>query len=136
MHFKTKLCNRDPLLNKIIGKYTKSDINENREKLVELCNLHNLWITNFVTHKPTNQTTWTSLAPYKNVNNSKTKLLQKNPYCNQIDYILVRNWNDKNNWFEINNQQDHHVTPQTSYKENNYCIQKTLLEMQDTTNRL
>ena len=91
MHFKTKLCNRDPLLNKIIGKYTKIDINENGEKLLELCNLHNLWITNFVTHKPTHQTTWTSLAPYKNVINSKTKLLQKNPYCNQIDCILVRN---------------------------------------------
>ena len=34
--------NRDPLLNKIIGKYAKSDINENGEKLIELCNLHNL----------------------------------------------------------------------------------------------
>ena len=63
---KTKMRNRDPLLNKIIGRYAKSDINENREKLIELCNLHNLRITNtFFKHKPTNQTTWTSPAPYK-----------------------------------------------------------------------
>ena len=43
-HFnaKRKMRNRDPLLNKIIGKYAKSDINENGEKLIEPCNLHNL----------------------------------------------------------------------------------------------
>ena len=43
---KTKIRNRDSLLNKIIGKYGKSDINENGEKLTELFNLHNLRITN------------------------------------------------------------------------------------------
>ena len=59
-HFnaKTKMRNRDPLLNKIIGKYAKSDINENGEKLIELCYLHNLRITNtFFKHKLTHQTT-------------------------------------------------------------------------------
>ena len=35
---------RDPLINKIIGKYAKSDTNENEEKLIEPCNLHNLRI--------------------------------------------------------------------------------------------
>ena len=84
--------NRDPLLNKIIGKYAKSDINKNGENLTELCNLHNLRITStFFKHKPTHRTTWTSPSPYKNVNDSKTKSLRKNPYRNQIDYILVRN---------------------------------------------
>ena len=39
---KAKMRNRDPLLNKIIGKYAKSDINENGEKLIEPSNLHNL----------------------------------------------------------------------------------------------
>ena len=39
---KTKICNRDPSQNKIIGKYVKSNINENGEKLIELSNLHNL----------------------------------------------------------------------------------------------
>ena len=42
---KTKMRNRDPLLNKIIGKCAKTDINENGEKLIELCNLHILRIT-------------------------------------------------------------------------------------------
>ena len=84
--------NRGPLLNKVIRKYAKSDINENGEKLIELCNLHDLQITNtFFKHKPTHQTTWTPPAPYKNVNDSKTNSLRKNPYSNQIDYILVRN---------------------------------------------
>ena len=89
---KPKMRNRDPLLNKISGKYTKSDINENREKRIKLCNLHNLPITNtFFKHNPTHQTTWTSPAPYKNINDSKTKSLRKNPYRNQTGYILVRN---------------------------------------------
>ena len=43
---KAKMINRDSLLNKVIGKYRKSDINKNGEKLTELCNLHNLRITN------------------------------------------------------------------------------------------
>ena len=38
--------NRDSLLNKIIGKHAKSDINGNEEKLIELRNLRNLRITN------------------------------------------------------------------------------------------
>ena len=33
---KAKVRNRDPLLNRNIGKYAKSDINENGEKLMEL----------------------------------------------------------------------------------------------------
>ena len=36
---KTKIHNRDPLFNKIIEKYAKSDINENGEKLIELCKI-------------------------------------------------------------------------------------------------
>ena len=73
---RTKMHDRDPLLNKIIGKYTKSDINENRLKLIERRNLHTLRITNtFFKHKQTHQTTWRSPAPYKNVNDSKTKSL-------------------------------------------------------------
>ena len=61
---KAKVRNRDPLLNKITGKYAKSHINENGEKITELCNLHNIRITNtFFKHKPTHQTIWTSPAP-------------------------------------------------------------------------
>ena len=84
--------NKDQLLNIIIGNYAKSDINENGEKLIELCSLHNLRITNtFFKHKPIYQTTWTSPTKHKNVIDSKSKLPRRNPYRNQIDYILVNN---------------------------------------------
>ena len=83
---KTKMRNRDPLLKKIIGKYAKSDINENRERLRELRNLHNLRITNtFFKHKPAHQTTWKSPAQYKNIGDSKTKLLRNNLHCYHFD---------------------------------------------------
>ena len=132
-HFnaKTKMRNRDPLLNKIIGKYAKSDINENGKKLIEPCNLHNLRITDtFFKHKPTHQTTWTSPAPNKNVNDSQTKSLQKNPYRNQIDYILVRNCEtikitDSKSTTNKITTSDHKPV---IMKKNNYHIQKTLQE--------
>ena len=89
---KTKMRNKDQLLNIIIGNYAKSDINENGEKLIELCSLHNLRITNtFFKHKPIHQTTWTSPPKHKKVIDSKSKLPRRNPYRNQIDYILVNN---------------------------------------------
>ena len=91
---KTKMPNRDPTLYKIIGKYAKSTINENGEKLIELCSIHNLRITNtFFKHKPIHLTTWQSPAAYKNIIDSKTRKPRMNPYRNQIDYILVRNCN-------------------------------------------
>ena len=43
---KTKLPTKDPILNKIIGKYAKSKVNVNGEKLIEFCSLHNLHISN------------------------------------------------------------------------------------------
>ena len=89
---KTKKTNRDPSLFKIIGKYAKSNINENGEKLIELCGIHNLRITNtFFKHKPIHQTTWQSPAAHNNTNDSKTHTKRINPYRNQIDYILIRN---------------------------------------------
>lgn len=44
---------KNPMLNKMIGRSTKSKINENREKLKEFCSLHNLHIPNkFCKRKP------------------------------------------------------------------------------------
>ena len=86
------MFHKDPSLDKIIGKYAKSRINENGEKLIELCNLHNLRITNtFFKHKPIHQTTWQSEIQHKNKIDSKTNRPRKNPHRNQIEYILVRN---------------------------------------------
>ena len=58
-------------------------MNKNRNLLIELCKLHNLLITNTIfKHKPRHQTTWISPLP--------PTFLRKNPYRNQIDYILLR----------------------------------------------
>ena len=55
----------------------------------EFCKLHNLLITNTIfKHKPSHQPTWISLLP--------STFPRKNPYRNQIDYILSRkNMNSK-----------------------------------------
>ena len=53
---------------------------------------HNLHITNtFFKHKPIHLTTWQSPAPYVNITDCKTNTPRRNPFRNQIDYILVRN---------------------------------------------
>ena len=124
---KIKMCNRDTWLNQIIGKYAKSDINENGEKLTELCKPHNLWLNTFFKHKPIHQT-WTSPAPYKNVNDFKTMSLRKNLYRNQINYILVRNCEtikitDSKSTTSKITMSDHKPV-----NENNYRIQETLRE--------
>ena len=92
---KTKVKVKDNALNKIVGNYAKSDQNENGEKLIEFCNIHDLRITNtFFKHKPIHQTTWKSPATYINNIDAKTKQPRRNPYRNQIDYILVKNNNN------------------------------------------
>ena len=76
----------------IIGKYAKSKINLNREKMIEFCVMNNLKITNtFPKHRPIHLTTWQSPSPYVNITNCKMNTLRRNPFRNQIDYILVRN---------------------------------------------
>ena len=76
----------------IVGKYAKSDININGEKLIEFCMLHKLKITNtFFKHKAIHLTTWESPVNVTNINDSKTNTPRRNPYRNQIDYILVKN---------------------------------------------
>ena len=66
---KSKLNN---YLTSISGKYAKSDININGEKMIELCILLNLKITNnFFKHKPIHLTTLQSPAPYINHIDSK-----------------------------------------------------------------
>ena len=73
----------------VVGKYAKSKVNENGNFLIEFCKLHNLLITNTIfKHKPSHQTTWISPLP--------PTFPRKNPYRNQIDYILLRkNMNSK-----------------------------------------
>ena len=72
-----------------VGKYAKNKVNENGNLLIEFCKLHNLLIANTIfKHKPSHQATWISPLP--------PTFPRKNPYRNQIDYILLRkNMNSK-----------------------------------------
>ena len=54
--------------------------------------IHNLRIVNtFFKHKPIHLTTWESPINTQNITDAKTNTPRRNPYRNQIDYILVRN---------------------------------------------
>ena len=89
---KTKMANRDDNLLRIIGKHAKSEININGEQLINFCTLHDLRITNtFFKHRPIHTNTWQSPAPYNNRIDAKTNTPRKNPYRNQIDYVLIKN---------------------------------------------
>ena len=66
-----------------VGKYGKGLLNENGEYLLNMATRQNLTLTNtFFKHKMCHRTTWT--CPEK-VNTER-----KNPYRNQIDYIITR----------------------------------------------
>ena len=76
----------------IIRKYAKSEINVNREKMIEFCVMNNLKITNTLfKHKPIHPTTWQLPAPYVNKTDCKMNTPRRIPFRNQIDYILVGN---------------------------------------------
>ncbi|XP_066911977.1 uncharacterized protein [Clytia hemisphaerica] len=107
--------------NEIVGKFAKSDININGEKLIEFCMLYNLRITNtFFKHKPIHLTTWESPIDITNVMDSKTNSPRRNPYRNQIDYILVRNnVNTRTLDSKATISKVTQVRPQTSNRKNN-----------------
>ena len=78
---------------KAIGKYAKSKINENGELMLEFAELQNLKLTNtFFRHKPAHMSTWQ--CPQRQVIDSNSMTIRRNPYRNQIDFILIRNTNN------------------------------------------
>ena len=80
---KTKLQVSEMENQLVVEKYAKNKVNENGNLLIEFCKLHNLLITNTIfKHKPSHQTTWISPLP--------PTFPRKNPYRNQVDYILLR----------------------------------------------
>ena len=74
----------------VIGKYGKGQTNNNGQQLIEICNRNELYITNtFFSHKMAHRTTW--ICPER-VQDHKDKdgNIRRNPYRNQIDYIITR----------------------------------------------
>jgi len=96
--FNAKTRTKDQPRNNITGKYAKSSINTNGEKLIELCTIQNLRITNtntFFKHRPIHQNTWQSPAPYAKIRlMQKRKLLEKIRIETKSTYILGRNNNN------------------------------------------
>ena len=63
--------------------------NKNGKALVDFCNMQELSLTNtFFQHKMKNRTTWE--APEKPNSRNKDGEVRRNPYRNQIDYIMIR----------------------------------------------
>ena len=80
---------------KTVGKYAKSKINENGELLLEFAELHDLKLTNtFFKHKPAHMSTWQCPERTIQVTDSNSGTPRRNPYRNQIDFILTRNSNN------------------------------------------
>ena len=81
---KTKLPNHERCKQNAVGKYAKSHVNENGRYLIDFCSMFEISVTNTkFKHKPSHQHTWESPAP--------PVAPRKNPYRNQIDYIITRN---------------------------------------------
>ena len=73
-----------------IGKYGKGHLNSNGEHLLQYAKENNLVLTNTLfPHKLCHRTTWTSMERTKNHLSSDGKA-RRNPYRNQIDYIMIK----------------------------------------------
>ena len=73
-----------------MGKYGKGMLNNNGKHLLDLAKRNEMLLTNTIfPHKKAHRTTWTAPERKKDVlHHDGTK--RKNPYRNQIDYILVK----------------------------------------------
>ena len=74
----------------VIGKYGKGQTNNNGQQLIEMCSRNELYITNtFFDHKIAHRTTWTCPERVQD-HKDKDGNIRRNPYRNQIDYIMTR----------------------------------------------
>ena len=78
-----------------MGKYGKGEVNSNGYALLELAKPNNLKLTNtFFKHKPAHITTWESPERKSDFIDSKSRTTRRNPYRNQVDYVLIKNRRD------------------------------------------
>ena len=75
-----------------LGLYGKGTLNANGERKLEYARRNDLVLTNTLFYqKMSHRTTWTAPERIQQITDSRTKTPRKNPYRNQIDFILVRN---------------------------------------------
>ena len=73
-----------------IARYGKGKMNNNRRYLAEFALLNDLFLTNTkFKHKVCHRTTWTGLER-RNEFKDKNGEIRRNPFRNQIDYILIK----------------------------------------------
>ena len=81
--------------NKNVGTYGKGFINENGQHLLEFAKQQNLKLTNtFFKHKPCHITTWECPSRSNKHLDSNSNKIRRNPYRNQIDYLMVKTNNN------------------------------------------
>ena len=72
-----------------MGRYGKGEMNSNGEHLIEFVLQHELFLSNTkFPHKMCHRTTWTC-PERKNEFKDKNGEVRRNPYRNQIDYIMI-----------------------------------------------
>ena len=79
-----------------IGKYGKGHINSNGENLLDYAKENSLVLTNTLfPHKLAHRTTWTCSERIQPHNSSTDGTPHRNPYRNQIDYIITKQIHQK-----------------------------------------
>ena len=75
-----------------IGRYGKGEVNSNGYHLLDFAVSHNFYLTNTCfKHKPSHITTWQRPEGIADKLDAKSNTVRRNPYRNQIDYILAQN---------------------------------------------
>ena len=93
--FNAKVKELGPNQLKAVGKYAKNEINKNGEFLLEFAELQQLQITNTLfKHKPAHISTWTCPQRRQDVTDANSGTPRRNPYRNQIDFVLTRKGNN------------------------------------------
>ena len=74
----------------VIGRYGKGEVNSNGKHLVEFALQNELFLTNTnFKHQMSHRTTWTGPERHETFKD-KDGTTRRNPYRNQIDYIMIR----------------------------------------------
>ncbi len=75
----------------VVGRYGKGEVNSNGEHLIEFALQNELFLTNTkFPHKFCHRTTWVGPERRKEFKDQKSGELKRNPYRNQIDYVMIR----------------------------------------------